>query len=482
MPVMIFFSLTNGSAHSSPSRGEERNDKIEPDADKGLLKISKNATKAKLLSISGGNNDEQLKLGVEQTNCLDPSAITCNDTSKKNPEFTENPNKIKEEACELNFTEPIIQENNCDPPMEVEESKKDIKIEKETSGETKSEELTSVKVPKSPSNLNESSGENYDDNEKCGSLFNASSKTNYEESHQESSHVNQSEEKEQVNDIKHVKEDPSIQDPQQPILNETNRCDNSSISAINNQLYECNNKPLEVSEQPKDNKEPNNADIKNRSENENGLVKLSQTNKTYETNSNSSQANFNSDTKEQTSTPLHTQTMNQAENCNEIVEAADSVPENHDANIDTNNQRTSNKSPTMGDSNADAIDQDMKTESCYEDDRTNNSAGVNSGGHELTLGAMNPDNDSMTKESNEETQTSQSQNTVYNNNKNMVPKNSLSSQMKDDPYNFSEEEDMFSPQMPSRQFSSSNPTQAQGENESNEGSDPAMERLKAEHR
>ena len=49
-----------------------------------------------------------------------------------------------------------------------------------------------------------------------------------------------------------------------------------------------------------------------------------------------------------------------------------------------------------------------------------------------------------------------------------------SNRIKDDPYNFSEEEDVFSPQLPSRQFSSSNANF--------ESSDPAMERLKAENR
>ena len=57
------------------------------------------------------------------------------------------------------------------------------------------------------------------------------------------------------------------------------------------------------------------------------------------------------------------------------------------------------------------------------------------------------------------------------------------SQVKDDPYNFSEEEDVFSPQLPSRQFSSSNATTHQpGELAGTDSNDPAMERLKAEHR
>ena len=55
--------------------------------------------------------------------------------------------------------------------------------------------------------------------------------------------------------------------------------------------------------------------------------------------------------------------------------------------------------------------------------------------------------------------------------------NDSSNRIKDDPYNFSEEEDVFSPQLPSRQFSSSNANIP-----GSDSNDPALERLKAENR
>ena len=54
--------------------------------------------------------------------------------------------------------------------------------------------------------------------------------------------------------------------------------------------------------------------------------------------------------------------------------------------------------------------------------------------------------------------------------------NDTSNRLKDDPYNFSEEEDVFSPQLPSRQFSSNANTAGSDSN------DQVLERLKAENR
>ena len=153
-------------------------------------------------------------------------------------------------------------------------------------------------------------------------------------------------------------------------------------------------------------------------------------------------------------------------------------------------------------------DESIKSESDYIDNRTNNSDGIsNRVDTNLNPSAMNL-NECENLTATQQQSMHQQNNTVYSNSNHNSKSNSptshhpshhgnqqqasslneasanvasssastldSSNMIKDDPYNFSEEEDVFSPQLPSRQFSSSNPNF--------ESNDPALERLKAENR
>ena len=50
-----------------------------------------------MLSISGGNIDQEPTLGLEQKNHIEPSSCPSNDVCKENQEFTQFEDKIKEE-------------------------------------------------------------------------------------------------------------------------------------------------------------------------------------------------------------------------------------------------------------------------------------------------------------------------------------------------------------------------------------------------
>ena len=131
----------------------------------------------------------------------------------------------------------------------------------------------------------------------------------------------------------------------------------------------------------------------------------------------------------------------------------------------------------------------------HKDDRTKNSD-VSSADPDLNPSAMTSNDDDNVTEETPREELYEQHNTVYSNSKtnspnhrnhvtppsSSLPISESSNQIKDDPYNFSEEEDVFSPQLPSRQFSSSNATHQQGEIGGTDSNDPAMERLKAEHR
>ena len=286
------------------------------------------------------------------------------------------------------------------------------------------------------------------------------------------------------------------QNMNEPHSSEENRGEvNESISSHNNRPLECNNEE-QSSRHAFDSIEGGGAlDSKSNIESENqesGLDKQYHEGiKTCENNQESQTNSVTSDKMEEYLPSQPTQTTNETENVNEKI-----ITENHATpSLDNNIQDTSNYSSNeanMCTSNAETKYQtEINTEHDFNNDRTNN-GDVSSDPTISDPSAMTENNDSVKEEEmSTEAIEQQDPNINYENSKPNSPKTQQSTttpplssevpttninpsnQIKDDPYNFSEEEDVFSPQLPSRQFSSSN---------ANDSNDPALERLKAENR
>ena len=218
--------------------------------------------------------------------------------------------------------------------------------------------------------------------------------------------------------------------------------------------------------------------------------------KTCEDNLESQTNSVTSDKMEECLHSQPTQTTNKAEAVNEkIITDNQTTP-----SIDTNVQNTSyysSNAENVCTSNAETkYENNMNMERCSNDERTNNGDVIsdvsNSDPSAMTVSnerikeedmsteAMDQERDpNMTYESSKRNSPNTQQSTATPPLSSTVPasSNDSSNRIKDDPYNFSEEEDVFSPQLPSRQFSSSNANIP-----GSDSNDPALERLKAENR
>ena len=285
-----------------------------------------------------------------------------------------------------------------------------------------------------------------------------------------------------------------------PSTDATQRKDSISDFNDKNRQLECNNEEqssrvaLDANEdggvlEPTANTEAYNQD--------NGLEKQSHEGiKTCEGNLESQTNSDDSDKIEESLNSQPTQASNEAENANETTATANNLSQD----IDTNVQHASDFSSYAADectNNAETkYQEEMNTDHGFNDDRTNN-GDVSSEFSNLNPSAMTENIDQVKKEemSTDAKEQESREIMTYNNSKSNSPNteqtnatpplssslpastNDSSNRIKDDPYNFSEEEDVFSPQLPSRQFSSSNANIA-----GSDSHDPALERLKAEHR
>ena len=218
--------------------------------------------------------------------------------------------------------------------------------------------------------------------------------------------------------------------------------------------------------------------------------------KTCEDNLESQTNSVTSDKMEECLTSQPTQTTNKAEAVNEkIITDKQMTP-----SIDTNVQNTSyysSNAENMCTSNAETkYENSMNMDRCLNVERTNNGDVISDASksdpsamavsndrikeEEFSTEAMDQERDpNMTYESSKRNSPNTQQSTATPPLSSTVPasSNDSSNRIKDDPYNFSEEEDVFSPQLPSRQFSSSNANIP-----GSDSNDPALERLKAENR
>ena len=228
-----------------------------------------------------------------------------------------------------------------------------------------------------------------------------------------------------------------------------------------------------------------------------GLVKqIHEGIKTCEDNHESQTNSVTSDNMKECLHSQPTQTTNKAENANENMITDNQTTPSIDANVQNTSYYSSN-AENMCTSNAETkYENDMNMERCFNDDRTNNGDVISDVSHsdpsamtvsndrikdeEMTTEAMDQERDpNMTYDSSKRNSPNTQQSSTTPPLSSTVPAstNDSSNRIKDDPYNFSEEEDVFSPQLPSRQFSSSNANIP-----GSDSNDPALERLKAENR
>ena len=473
------------------------NTKVGCEADDQCIKTTLDANNSKLDAMQEVKDEPETKLELQKNDLLKSSS---SDAWKEDQECDQNYDMAKEKEARINpnvCTDSKIltiqEKTNCLPTKA-----EDIKVDATAKNEIlqKPEVDPIITVNKSESNNDISTGEL----ENCGSTNELSTKSVINNSFQESQEPQQlSSHNQSETSLRQEfdSQDASSQnyDNLSPKI-ETNRCDSiTSKSTENNNSFECNNDLSQkdaLQALKEDTQGMDNADTAIESNNQDeGLQKLSQEEgiETSEGNQESQSNKVNSDTYEDSSNYTSFQTTNQTDKGNEesIVENSQ-ITSNQDTNTQSTSHDPSSVTVNLNDVNAESAQPNVKPEHGYKDDRTNDSD-VNSAVSYSNPSAMTSDNAIVKEEESQEAL--EQQNTVYSNSKSNSPNNrnnatnclsNSSHQGKDDPYNFSEEEDVFSPQLPTRQFSSSNTTNQQGDLPGSESNDPAMDRLKAEHR
>ena len=270
---------------------------------------------------------------------------------------------------------------------------------------------------------------------------------------------------------------------------------NQSDPNVNNASNECNKEQLS-SQDAFDKAESgdvtdSNANIETENQ-ECGLEKqIHEGIKTCEDNLESQTNSVTSDKMGESINSQFTHSTNKTENTNETMITDNDLTPSIDTNVQNNSEFSSNAEDICkNNAETNFIDQELN------DNRTNN-GDVTSDASDLNPSAMTV-SDEKAKEEEMKSEpvdqqpdpnmtygkTKPSSPNTQQNNASPSPSSELpasnnedtANRLKDDPYNFSEEEDVFSPQLPSRQFSSNANTAGSDSN------DAALERLKEEHR
>ena len=518
-------SLTNGSAHSSP-KGENGpsdvgNEKIE----EGLQTKSINkdedddkmeADTKEVSDLIPQHNEVPLSTNFLDNNVKGSQNVLPDDKLIEKSETTKDDSSLNNASD----SESQVNKENIDDPEEIGKVEGNASNERPNSKSDTIENISENNLVPPESELENENGEKI---ESSTALSNSSSKDlesqqQLTENQQESSH--------------NKGDQPAQQNTEQPIsnneldnqdstqhssnelssINEVNRCDKTNAISgesdiTNQQLSKSNDEITEHNIQSLD-KVGNVDDVSSRliseayherkgqPSKEKGIIEDCKEKK----NESLSALADPSDKEEESAMSVCNQSTNQTPVDNENSEQSS----NQNAKIESSSWNSSTFDSTKeGKTDLNnKEDERIKLESGCIDNRTNNSDVIsNRIDTNLNPSAMNL-NEYENSTSTEQQSMQQQNNTVYSSSNHNSKSNSptsphlshhgnqhqatsniasssastldSSNRIKDDPYNFSEEEDVFSPQLPSRQFSSSNANF--------ESSDPAMERLKAENR